>query len=75
MNHMLNDTAFRKFCYPNAKHGENNLQRRPLSPQQESIYNLCRVGWNPKQIAERIDMHESSVRDAICKIRHNGYPI
>jgi DNA-binding NarL/FixJ family response regulator len=66
--------AFQQFCYPS----ETEIKtpdRRPLTEQQQKVYNLVTVGWNASQIAERIKCPVASVYDAIAKIRHWGYNI
>lgn len=72
---MKPDEAMQQFLYPNTKHAADKLRRRPLTDRQKKVYNLAKVGWDPKQIAARMRLAESTIRDALAKIRHNGYRI
>jgi hypothetical protein len=65
--------AFQAFCHCGACH--EDLGRQPLTEQQTKIYNLNRVGWDPKQIAGRLKIPLPSVYDGIKKIRNNGWPV
>lgn len=71
---MTPDEAMRAFIYPKAQI-DITARLVPLTESQQSVYNLLRVGWNPEQIANRMNMHESAVRDKMAKIKHKGYPI
>ena len=69
----MNDDAFALFCFNGISH--KALGRRPLTEQQQKIYNLARVGWNANQIVGRLGITLASVRDGMQKIKHNGYKI
>ena len=66
--------AWNKFLFPRGKgHEPPKRQLKPLTEQQEGVYNLVTVGWRPKQIANRMGLPLASVYDAIAKIKHWGY--
>ena len=65
--------AFFIFCFPDANHSK--AQKRPLTAQQEKIYNLASNGWKAKQIAKRLDMPLAGVYDSMSKMKHNGWDI
>ena len=62
------------FLYPKRKKSPDP-GRRPLTDQQQKVYNLARNGWKPKQIANRTGLPLASVYDALHKIKHNGWEI
>ena len=70
---VINEKAFAKFCFLGVSH--KGLGRRPLSPQQESIYNLARVGWGVKSISKRLGITLASVYDGLHKIKWAGWDI
>lgn len=65
--------AYQQFCFAGANH--DAVGRRPLTNQQEKIYNLARVGWEPQSIAGRTGLPIASVYDALHKIEFNGWHI
>lgn len=65
--------AYEQFCFPRGGRPRHKPERRPLTDQQEKVFNLASVGWKPSQIAERMKIPVASVYDAIAKIRHWGY--
>ena len=67
-------SAYHHFCFKGAKPHPGN-GRRPLTEQQEKIYNLARVGWNASQIAARIKIPMASVHDGIYKCSERGWKI
>lgn len=68
--------AFQKFCFPRDSDDDQPvIERRPLTEQQNKVFNLASVGWNPSQISERMKIPIASVYDAIAKIKHWGYPL
>ena len=64
---------YQLFCFPNATVRHKGLGRRPLTEQQQKVYNLARVGWKRGQIAKRIMIANSRVHDALYKIRDRGW--
>lgn len=75
LRHDSERRAWEEFLYPRGKDAPEPPRRalKPLTEQQEGVYNLAAVGWKPKQIANRMDMPLASVYDAIAKIKHWGY--
>ena len=69
-----NAVAYHNFCFKGANPhpGEG---RRPLTEQQEKIYNLARVGWNPSQIANRLNITTAAAYDGLHKVKNNGWDI
>jgi DNA-binding NarL/FixJ family response regulator len=66
--------AWDRFLYPREREDASpKRELKPLTEQQEGVYNLVTVGWKPKQIAKRMDLPLASVYDAIAKIKHWGY--
>lgn len=65
--------AHNKFCFAGANH--DAVGRRPLTGQQEKIYNLARVGWDASSIAGRTGLPLASVYDGLHKIEFNGWKI
>jgi hypothetical protein len=65
--------AYQKFCFAGADH--QAVGRRPLTEQQQTVYNLARVGWEPSSIAGRTGLPVASVYDALHKISFNGWKL
>ncbi|MDH3376150.1 MAG: hypothetical protein OEQ39_04170 [Gammaproteobacteria bacterium] len=65
--------AYAKFCFAGASH--EAVGRRPLTEQQQKIYNLARVGWDAASIAGRTGLPVASVYDGLHKIEFNGWKI
>lgn len=65
--------AYSKFCFAGANH--EAVGRRPLTEQQQKVYNLARVGWDPASICGRTGLPIASVYDALHKISFNGWKI
>lgn len=55
------------------EHDHSQLVRRPLTEQQQKVFNLLKVGWRPPEISKRTRISESTVRDMMVKIKFNGY--
>lgn len=72
MSPTIDEASFLLFCYPGAAM-DSGRGRRPLTEQQEKIYNLASVGWKPAEIARRMGKSEPVIRDALAKIKHNGW--
>ena len=70
---VIDQEAFAKFCFHGVSH--KGLGRRPLSPQQEKIYNLARVGWGVKSISKRLGITLASAYDGLHKIKWAGWDI
>lgn len=66
--------AQRIFCFTKeAKH--DAVGKRPLTDQQQTIYNLARVGWDASSIAGRTGLPIASVYDGLHKIEFNGWKL
>jgi len=71
----LFDEYYHQFCFRGARLRHTDLGRRPLTEQQNKIYNMARIGWEPAQIANRLSIPVASVYDGLHKIEFNGWKI